>query len=84
MIKRTSVILATILMANLPVVAFEAFGVAEGEPVGGFVESAGVLFGVVEASGEPPPLFSPSAPVQGRLQGHPASKTGEELKAEGK
>ena len=58
MIKRTSVILATILMSNLPVVAFEAFGVAEGEPVGGFVESAGVLFGVVEASGEPPP-FSP-------------------------
>ena len=74
MIKRTSVILATILMANLPVVAFEAFGVAEGEPVGGFVESAGVLFGVVEAFGEPPPFSPPPLRSKGGFKAIPPAR----------
>lgn len=37
------------VLVEVAAVAFEAFGVAEGEPVGGFVEGAGVFFGVVEA-----------------------------------
>ena len=37
------------VLIEVAAVAFEAFGEAEGEPVGGFVEGAGVLFGVVKA-----------------------------------
>lgn len=37
------------ILIEVAAVALEAFGVPEGQPVGGFVEGAGVLFGIVEA-----------------------------------
>ena len=41
-----------VVLIEVAAVAFEAFGEAEGLPVGGFVEGAGVFFGVVETLGQ--------------------------------
>jgi hypothetical protein len=40
------------VLVEVPAVPFEAFGEAEGLPVGDFVEGAGVFFGVVETLGQ--------------------------------
>ncbi|SVC39086.1 uncharacterized protein METZ01_LOCUS291940, partial [marine metagenome] len=43
-----------------------------------------LLYQTIAMSHQNNPLSHPSAPVQRGLQGPPAGKTGEELKAEGK